>query len=376
VHRTLRKAKLTSLEEGSLLAGIVLVAVAFAAAFLAHDAGGPIRAIALVGLGGAAICAASRGVRLYLAGVTASLPTSVARVPVRAHPSRAMSLITVALALALPLAAVVTLLALIDWSWLVLAGVVLFGGAGVYVGWAWKAVGERPYARSSPLASELLQRLCMRADMRVPELVLEADALASSWTAGGRIHVTTRLLDLLDEAELEAVLAHELAHLAHRDAAMMEICSAPSRVLLGFTGFVAPRFIRWMRALARSGGSIFAVALGFLAVLGIPPSFVIGWISRLSVLGMSREREFSADAAAATLTGRPSALASALLKLDRQREWTPRADLRQVEAFAVLCIVGTHRSRLGRLFSTHPPTAARVRRLEETEIRIQAGPHA
>jgi heat shock protein HtpX len=101
---------------------------------------------------------------------------------------------------------------------------------------------------------------------------------------------------------------------------------------------------------------------------------VIGWVSRLSVLGMSRARELSADAAAATLTGRPSALASALLKLERQREWAPRSDLRQVEAYAVLCIVGTPRSGLGRLFATHPPTAARVERLEEIESRMQSQP--
>jgi heat shock protein HtpX len=88
------------------------------------------------------------------------------------------------------------------------------------------------------------------------------------------------------------------------------------------------------------------------------------------VLGMSRAREFSADAGAAALTGRPSALASALMKLERQREWAPRADLREVEAYAVICIIGV-RSRLGRAFSTHPPTAVRVRRLRELEQRIQ-----
>jgi heat shock protein HtpX len=212
----------------------------------------------------------------------------------------------------------------------------------------------------------------MRADMRVPEVVVESDVVASSWTARGRIHVTSGLLELLDDAELEAVLAHELAHIAHRDAAVMEICSAPSRMLLTFAGFVTPRLVRWMRAILRKRET-FSLALLILAVLGLPPAFVMGWISRLSVLGMSRAREFSADAAAVALTGRPSALASALLKLQRQCEWTPRADLRQVEAFAVLCIVGTARHRLGRLFSTHPPIAARVERLEETEMRLQAG---
>jgi heat shock protein HtpX len=71
------------------------------------------------------------------------------------------------------------------------------------------------------------------------------------------------------------------------------------------------------------------------------------------------------------LTGRPSALGTALLRLEGQRDWAPRYDLRQVDAYAVLCIVGTARPRLGRLFSTHPPSAERVKRLEEIESRIQ-----
>jgi heat shock protein HtpX len=370
-HRALRGAKLSALEECSLLVGLVLITAALTVAFLWHHTGGSIRAIALIGFGSVAICAGSRGVRLYRAGVTASLPTSVARVEVPARPPAAISVITPTLALALPLAAVVTVLAVVYWSWLVLAGVLLLGSVGLYAASAGEKWGERAYAQSSPATEGLLQRLCMRADMRVPELVVESGAVASAWTSGGRIHVTRAVLELLDDAELEAVLAHELAHLAHRDAAEMEICSAPSRLLLTFTGFVTPRLVRWIRGLAENGGSVLAVALAFVAVLGIPPSFVIGWISRLSVLGMSRAREFSADAAAATLTGRPSALASALLKLERQREWTPRADLRQVEAFAVLCIVGRARPRIGRLFSTHPPIAERVERLTETELRIQ-----
>ena len=83
---------------------------------------------------------------------------------------------------------------------------------------------------------------------------------------------------------------------------------------------------------------------------------------------MSRTREFAADAAAATLTGRPSAVASALLKLDSDAALMPRGDLREVQ---VLCILGTDTSWLGRLFCTHPPTATRVERLRALEQRLQ-----
>ena len=98
---------------------------------------------------------------------------------------------------------------------------------------------------------------------------------------------------------------------------------------------------------------------------------MIGWTSQLSVLGMSRAREFAADAAAATLTGRPSALASALVKLDPPPHWNRRMDMRELEARAVLCIVGRDKSRLGRFFCTHPATTARVKRLEALERRLQ-----
>ena len=173
--------------------------------------------------------------------------------------------------------------------------------------------------------------------------------------------MTTGLLLLLDRHELEAVLAHEVAHLARCDAAVIEICSAPSGVGLSYTGAL------WA---LRFPGLGFGQLLGLwvMAWLCVPPVLVLSGLSRLSMLGSSRAREYSADAAAAALTGRPSALASALLKLEAEREWAPAEDLRGV---SMLCIVGTGRRRLGGLLATHPPTARRVRRLEAIEARIR-----
>jgi heat shock protein HtpX len=372
-RRDTDQATLSPLEQGVLLAGLLLVIAAVVTAVVGQDAGGVARMIGSVGLAGVVISATLRGARVYQAGVSASLPTSVARVHVRTRPARLFNLTTVALALALPFATVVAVLALVYWAWLVLAGALLMGGAALLASRMDESGGERSYALCTCTARETLERLCMRADMREPELIAEHDAVASCWTEGGQIRVTSPLLELLDDAELEAVLAHELAHLARRDAAVMEICSAPSRALIGWVRSIT-RLARGALGLAREGVPVTGLSgwMAAVVVLVAPPAFVIGWISRLSVLGMSRAREFSADAAAATLTGRPSALASALMKLDRQRAWTPSSDLRQVQAFDVLCIVGTVRPPLGRLFSTHPPTAARVKRLEEIESRIQA----
>ena len=372
VRQALRAARISAFERHSSLAGLLLILAAPVAAMVTKDLGGLPQAIALAGLALLVMYAASRGVRMYRAGMTASLPASVGKMQVRVRPARGFVVSTVAIALVLPLAAGVAVLALVEWAWLPLAAALLLGWAALSVTRARDAAGDRTYTMSSAVASELLERLCMRADMPAPELVVEHGAVANAWTAGARIHVTSSLLRLLDDRELEAVLAHEVAHLARRDAAVMEICSAPSRVLLAFAG-LTPGLARVTRELLRNGVSPgFTAAPWFLAVLCVPAALVVGWMSRLSVLGMSRAREFSADAAAAALTGRPSALASALLKLDGQREWAPRSDLRQVEAYAVLCIVGTRRSRLGRLFSTHPPTAIRVKRLEAIEGRLQA----
>ena len=360
-----RQAPTSVLEKTLAAAGLMLAATGFATAFFAEDVGGLARGVGTGGLAAAAAAAASLGLRRYRAGLTASLPTSVARVQVRVRPARGFNAAAVALALALPLGAAAALLVLVEWAWLPLAAVVLLGCAAARLA---REEDARIYEWSDDLASGLLERLCMRADMQAPELVVEHGP-PSAWTAGGRIHVTKRLLKLLDEAELEAVLAHEVAHLARRDAAVMEICSAPSHVLLSFTRVIVP----WTRTLLGEGMLRMSAAMIVLGVLCGPPALVLGWVARLSVLGMSRAREFSADAAAVTLTGRPSALASALMKLDGERVWTPRSDLRQLDA--ALCIVGTGRRRIGRLFSTHPPIAARVKRLEATEARIQARSH-
>jgi heat shock protein HtpX len=254
------------------------------------------------------------------------------------------------------------------------AGVLLLGCAGIWMTWERTAGHVRWSSLSDEVAVGHLQRLCIIADLPVPELVVERDIVASAWTSGGRIHLTDELLDLLSDHEVEAVLAHEVAHLARRDAAVMEVCSAPSLVLVRFAEFLTPRLARWtwnFVRFAEGAGVVVGTWMWLFALLCVPPAFVVGWIARLSVLGMSRAREFAADAAAVTLTGRPSALASALMKLDQQRDWLPHRDLRQVAPDAALCIVAPAPARLGRLFSTHPPISARVKRLRAIEDKLQ-----
>ena len=347
----------------ALAAGMVLLAAAVPSAMIADDAGGPRR---LAGAGGIAILllwAGSHALVLFRATARAALPRAVGRTPVEIAPARGYAAATFALALALPIGALAALLALIEWAWLPVAFVLVLGGGVAMAGAVQARAVTARYATAGPgAASEVLKRLCMRADIAVPELLEAWSPVPNAWTSGGRIYVTSALLHLLDRHELEAVLAHEVAHLARRDAAVIEICSAPST--LGFSYLGGLRTVGFVGL----GAGQLVLGLWVMAWLCVPPALLLAGLSRLSMLGSSRAREYAADAAAAALTGRPSALASALLKLEAEREWAPPEDLRRVSA---LCIVGTGRRLLGGLLATHPPTERRVRRLEliEREIR-------
>lgn len=362
-------------EDHSLIAGLLLLVAGLVVAAANASLGGSARLVAAIGFGVLALHSISRGVRLYRAGAATSLPRSVGRVTIRVRPGRVSSVVTASFALVLPAAAGVALVAVVEWGWLALGAALMIGCLATLLK-AEPAEAE-PYRRDPPReVPALLERLCMRANVPVPDLIVEGDVEANAWTTRGRIHITTRLLRVLDRSELEAVLAHEVAHLANRDAAVMDVFSAPSRVLLGYAAGAVAGLKFWLKNLVEIPFPGVAIWGAILAVLSGPPAFVLGWVSRLSLLRMSRTREFTADAAAAALTGRPTALASALMRLDKQSNWLPRADLREAEARAVLCILGRDRSRLGRLFATHPPVAARVKRLEAIEARVQGGGRA
>jgi heat shock protein HtpX len=360
--------KASIFEKQAIITGFLLLVAGTVLAVANELAGGPAQAVGTIGLGTLAIAALSRAARLYRADAAVAMPASVGRVRIRVRPARVTSALTAVFAVVLPCGATVAFVALTDWGWLAIGGLLLVAALSLALSRQGRV--RRDYDRDPPRAvTAMLERLCMRADVPVPGLVLESAPSANAWTTEGAIHLTPSLLELLDEAELEAVLAHELAHLAHRDAAVMDVCSAPSRLLLSFAGLVGTG--RLARMAWETGAYRAALTIAVLSVLSAPPAFVFGWVSRLSVLGMSRSREFAADAAPATLTGRPSALVSALMKLDDERAWVPRRDLREAEARSVLRIVATRSSRLGRVFSSHPPTTARIGRLREIEARLQ-----
>ena len=183
VRGEVKKGRLSTLEKQLLLTGVGLIIVAAPFAVVATDnPAGVARLVASAGLAVLLLCATLRAVAHYRAGATASLPRAVGKVSVRIRPARGFGVAAVLLALVLPVAAGVTVLALVVWAWLLVVPVVLIGCAALFVRWADAAAAvDCSYRLSYPAASELLERLCMRADIPVPELVVENDVAANAW---------------------------------------------------------------------------------------------------------------------------------------------------------------------------------------------------
>jgi heat shock protein HtpX len=211
----------------------------------------------------------------------------------------------------------------------------------------------------APGLHAIVERLCLLADLPKPAIVFEPEALPNSWVvgtrAGGyRLHLTKGLLLQLDKREVEAVIGHELAHVANRDAAVMTVVGGPGAALLG-------------------GGRQVMSAAAWFVWPGALASIAIGWIASLGTRALSRYREFAADAGSVALTGSAAALASALMKVSEGIAAIPEQDLRVAvarDAFHLLPVARDGEDRF-HLPATHPSLQARIARLEKLERALQ-----
>ncbi|WP_131742624.1 zinc metalloprotease HtpX [Actinomadura roseirufa] len=235
--------------------------------------------------------------------------------------------------------------------------------------------GREVSAEEAPELHGVIDRICAMSDTPKPRVAIADTDVPNAFATGRNqkkavVCVTTGLLRRLDPVELEGVLAHEMAHIAHRDVAVMTIAS--------FLGICAGLITRlglewglWGGFNRRDGDQNTGLIL--LAVVAV--SAVAYAVSFLLTRALSRYRELSADRAAALLTGRPSALASALTKVTGEIARIPTNDLRSAQAFNAFFFTPAFGKgfSISSLFSTHPTLDRRLAQLSTISDQLSRG---
>jgi heat shock protein HtpX len=291
----------------------------------------------------------------------------------------------------------ITLLLVEASPWLAVGvGAAFVIGLQVAVAKRWTGLVPKPVSpHDAPQIHAIVERLCAAGDLAKPKIVLHDKRYANSWIRGltsGRttLHLTSRLVELLDERQLEAVIAHELSHVGQKDSTLMSAVGAPVAAMLDGASlyFHTPiAVIRGVRTVEPPPGVSRPVAVAnSIALLAYPVIFwllllpigllflVVGVACRAITALFSRARELEADAGAARLTGNPAALASALMILSRTPPDTiPLVDLRRAASLDVFHIVAIGKEYP--LVHTHPPLRRRLEQLSDIETRLQSPGH-
>ncbi len=233
----------------------------------------------------------------------------------------------------------------------------------------------------APELHAVVDRLCALADMPKPQVAIANTDIPNAFATGRNqkhavVCATTGILRRLDEPELEAVLAHEISHVAHRDVMVMTIAS-----FLGILAGLITRVFFYMGLFGgfgggaggrggRNGQNIVMIELGIMLF-----SMIIYAISFMLTMALSRYRELAADRSGAILIGRPSLLASALVKVSGEMARVPTRDLRSAEHFNAFFFspVSSRGFSVSSLFATHPPLQKRLDQLNKLEAEMDKG---
>jgi heat shock protein HtpX len=230
-----------------------------------------------------------------------------------------------------------------------------------------KMTGAQPLdRRQAPALYEMTERLAQRAGLPMPALYVIDDPQPNAFATGrgpsnSAVAVNRGLLEVLNQREVEGVVAHEIAHIKHRDTLTMTLVAtfAGAIMMLAQIGQFAAMFGGLGGSDDEEGGTNLG---GMLVAI-----FVAPLAATIIQLAVSRAREFEADATAARLTGSPAGLSSALAKLERATHAIPSFSQRPQTAH--MCIAAPFAGGTGRflsgLFSTHPPMEARIARLQQ-----------
>src|SRR5919112_1836343 len=223
-----------------------------------------------------------------------------------------------------------------------------------------------------PELHDLVERIVARNNLSKPRIAVINTRMPNAFATGKTpkssiIAVTIGLMDQLDTEELEGVIAHELAHIKNRDVLILTLASIFSMI-----AWYLMRFGMYGAMFGGGGGYGRRGNEGGAAMLLILLIAIVTWIaSFLIIRAISRYREYVADRDGALITGKPSKLASALLKISGTMKRMPTRDLREVEGMnAFFIIPALSGDALTNLFSTHPPIAQRVKKLMEMEAAM------
>ena len=211
-----------------------------------------------------------------------------------------------------------------------------------------------------PRLHEIVERLSADNGIPKPKVAIVNSTVPNAFATGkspksSLVAVTSGILDLLDDDELEAVIGHELSHVRSRDVLVLTLASVFSMVawyLVQF-GFFGGLQVRGRNS---SGGTAIVILVA-----------LITWVvSFLIIRAISRYREYSADRSGAIMTGKPDKLANALLKISGKMGNIPTKELENVQKLnAFFIIPALSGSSIANLFSTHPPVEKRVQKLRE-----------
>jgi heat shock protein HtpX len=234
---------------------------------------------------------------------------------------------------------------------------------------ALRAMGAREVSpQQAPELHAMIERLCVQADLPKPKVAVADTRMPNAFALGrspksATVCATTGIMELLSPAELEGVMAHELTHVANRDVLVM--------TLAGFFATIAAYIVQF--------GFFFGGGGGY-GDDDDNPSFIVLFLVSIAVYvisfflmqALSRYREFAADRGSALITGRPSALASALMKISSGMARIPQQDLRaSSELSAFYIFPPAVKGSISGLFATHPPMEKRIEALQRLEAQLQ-----
>ncbi len=232
------------------------------------------------------------------------------------------------------------------------------------------SLGARIVKREeAPALYDRIERLAQAAAIPMPRVAVANSPMPNAFATGrsqrsATVAVTTGLINLLDDRELEGVLAHEVSHIRTRDVQVMTYAS--------FFAVIASTLM-WVFFFSGMFGGFRNRQQNGAILVALLVTAIVWFLSQLLLAALSRYREYSADRGAAYLTGRPLDLAAALQRISGNARRVPTEDLRRAESMNAFFIIPAVGDGLAKLFSTHPNVEKRVaalQRLAREDVRL------